>query len=397
MHPAEKLHGVAGDTLDGVNVVLGVTGSIAAVKCVELARELIRRGASVRAVMTDAAQGIVTADALEFATGRDVVTGLTGDVEHVTLCGEDSWGDVLLIAPATANTIGKAARGIDDTPVTSCFSVAAAHMPVVVCPAMHGTMEDNPAVQANLRTLEDWDVTVVASTRAEGKAKLAEIATIVAHVERAVAPQDLTGQRVLVVTGSTAEPLDDVRILTNVSTGRTGMVLAEAAFARGADVTLWMGRRHVEPPHHLEAERFDTVDDLVDRAADVAGFDVVICPAAISDYKPVRETGKISSGRDDLSLNLEATPKLLPLFEDHADGRVVGFKLETDVTVPELIERAESRMKTYGIDMIVANRLEDIDPDARTVHVLAAEDRTEASGTTREVADAVLDRVVALG
>src|SRR6056297_2234813 len=141
--------------LQGVNVALGVSGSIAAVKVVELAHELRRRGAAVRGVMTESAQGIIHPWAVEFATGNDVVTELTGSVEHVELCGREGWADVLLLAPATANTVGKIASAVDDTPVTTCATTAlGADVPVVVAPAMHEPMYDHPGVLDAVGTVE---------------------------------------------------------------------------------------------------------------------------------------------------------------------------------------------------------------------------------------------------
>lgn len=393
MHPADRLRGTASTTLEGRRIVLGISGSIAAVKTVELARELIRLGAEVQAVMTDAARGIVHPDSLAFATGRDVVTRLTGDVEHVTLCGEDGWGDLLLLAPATANTLAKVAAGIDDTPVTSCASVALSHLPILAAPAMHGTMEDNPAVQEAVGKLEAWGVGLVAPVREETKAKLADVETIAAHVERALGPGDLAGRRVLVVTGGTAEPVDDVRTLGNVATGRTGYALAEAAFRRGADVTVWAGTGTQTPPDHLPIQRFTTLDDLLELVPEAAGFDLVLCPAALADYRPARNEGKVPSGRDDAAIDLEPAPKVLPEIREVCDGTVVGFKLETDVDDAELLERAEARRKEHDLDAIVANRLADADPDRRRVHVLTAEDRTEIEGPLAEVADRILTEV----
>src|SRR6056297_2592971 len=165
--------------LAGVNVALGVTGSIAAVKVVELAHELRRRGASVRAVMTDSAQHIVHPWAVEFATDEPVVTEITGAVEHVDLCGRDGWADVFLIAPATANTVGKIAAAVDDSPVTTCATTAlGADVPVVIAPAMHEPMYDHPGVLDAIERTQSWGVEFVPPRIEEGKAKIATIDAI---------------------------------------------------------------------------------------------------------------------------------------------------------------------------------------------------------------------------
>src|SRR6056297_2870270 len=190
--------------LTGVNVVLGVSGSIAAVKTVELAHELRRQGASVRAVMTDSATGIIHPWALEFATDNEVITEITGSVEHVALCGRSGWGDVLLLAPATANTVGKVAAAIDDTPVTTCATTAlGADVPVLVAPAMHEPMYDHPGVLDAIDRVEDWGVDFVAPRVEEGKAKIATEAAIVTAVARATTEQDLADKRIIVTSGAT--------------------------------------------------------------------------------------------------------------------------------------------------------------------------------------------------
>src|SRR6056297_730831 len=209
--------------LDGVNVALGVCGSIAAVKTVELAHELRRRGAAVRAVMTDGARGIVHPWAVEFATDRDVVTELTGAVEHVELCGREGWADVFLIAPATANTVGKIASAVDDTPVTTCATTAmGADVPVVIAPAMHEPMYDHPGVLEAIERVESWGVEFVDPRIEEGKAKIASEEAIVTAVARATTPQDLAGRHVIVTSGATSESIDPIRVLTNRASGATG-------------------------------------------------------------------------------------------------------------------------------------------------------------------------------
>ncbi|WP_324603261.1 flavoprotein, partial [Halarchaeum acidiphilum] len=183
--------------LEGVNVALGVTGSIAAVKVVELAHELRRRGASVRAVMTESARGIIDPRAVAFATEHEVATEITGAVEHVELCGREGWADVYLIAPATANTVGKVAAAVDDTPVTTAATTAlGADVPVVVAPAMHEPMYDHPGVLESLERVESWGVDVVDPRVEEGKAKIATVDAICLDVARAVGERPLDGERV---------------------------------------------------------------------------------------------------------------------------------------------------------------------------------------------------------
>ncbi|MFB6360600.1 MAG: flavoprotein, partial [Halobacteriales archaeon] len=204
--------------LEGVNVALGVTGSIAAVKVVEFAHELRRQGAAVRGVVSPSATGIIHPWAVQFATDNPVVTELTGDVEHIALCGDDGWADVLLIAPATANTIGKMAAAIDDTPVTTCATTAiGADLPVVVAPTMHAPMADHPGVEDAIHRLASWGVRFVEPELAEGKAKLAAEEALVVETARAVGEGRLDGVSIVVTSGATSEPIDPLRTLTNRS------------------------------------------------------------------------------------------------------------------------------------------------------------------------------------
>jgi phosphopantothenoylcysteine decarboxylase/phosphopantothenate--cysteine ligase len=341
--------------LSGVNVALGVTGSIAAVTTVELAHELRRQGAAVRAVTTDAATGIVHPWALEFATENPVVTEITGSVEHVELCGEDGWADVLLVAPATANTVGKVAAAIDDSTVTTCATTAlGAGLPVVVVPAMHEPMYDHPGVADTLDRIASWGVDVVDPRIEEGKAKIAAESAIVTATARAATPDPLAGESVVVTSGATSEPVDPVRVLTNRASGRTGRAVARACHVRGADVTLvhdgpdlpWATVRQVE-----------TAAEMTDAAvAACEDADALVSAAAIADYTVAAADGKIRSGRTDLTLDLEPTPKLIDTVrERHPDLPMVGFKAESGGEDDEMVAAAREVMERAGLSFVVAN------------------------------------------
>jgi phosphopantothenoylcysteine decarboxylase/phosphopantothenate--cysteine ligase len=340
--------------LEGVNVALGVTGSIAAVKTVELAHELRRQGASVRAVTTESAKGIVHPWALEFATGDDVVTEITGRVEHVELCGRDGWADVLLIAPATANTVGKIAAAIDDTPVTTCATTAlGAGVPVVVAPAMHEPMYDHPGVLEALDVLEEWGVSFVDPRVEEGKAKIADEAAIVVETARAAGSGSLAGERVVVTSGATSERIDPVRVITNRASGRTGRAVARACYARGADVVLVRDGPDVP---YADVERVESAAEMLEgvrRHAD--GADALVSAAAISDYTVEASDGKIRSGQD-LTLELEPTPKLIDTVrEEHPDLPVVGFKVETSGDDDAMVTKARETLERADLAFVVAN------------------------------------------
>ncbi|MGI0151348.1 MAG: flavoprotein, partial [Thermoplasmata archaeon] len=213
MHPSRAIRGRRSELLAGRRILLGISGSIAAVEVIRIARELIRHGAHVRAVMSPEATRIVTPEAIHFATGTAPITRLTGEVEHVSWLGPgEDRADLLLLAPATANTLSKIAHGIDDTAVTSCASMAlGGGVPVLVAPAMHEHMARNPAVKENLERLRGWRVELIPSRSEEGEEKLATPEEVAAAVLHRLARGPWVGRSVLVVGGASREPIDEVR------------------------------------------------------------------------------------------------------------------------------------------------------------------------------------------
>lgn len=395
MHPSEAIKASEGEELLGKTVVLAVCGSIAAVEAVKLARELIRHGADLHAVMSEAAQWIVHPNALEFATGRKPITSLDGSVQHVDLCGGKGEADLLLIAPATANTVSKIAHGIDDTPVTTFATTAlGAGLPLVVAPAMDASMYAHPVVRENLERLRALGVELVDPLLEEGKAKLAEPEAIAARVMRRLGPRDMEGTRVLVIAGASEEPLDDVRVISAVSSGETGVELARAAFLRGAEVDLWMGRSTHPLPPPLRAWRFQTLDDLLAKVEGV-DHDLVAVPAALSDYVPERREGKIPSTKDALALELAPGPRVLTRLRKAVRGTLVGFKLESGVARKELVKRATARLEELDLDFIVGNDRGKVKEGATEVVLVDRKGRwREFKGTKRAVADALWSAIL---
>jgi len=327
--------------LSGTNVVVGVTGSIAAVRTVEFVHELRRAGATVRAVMSPDARNIVHPWAVEFATEHEVVTELTGAVEHVAYCGVDGWADVLVIAPATANTVGKVAAAVDDTPVTTCATTAlGAGLPVVVVPAMHEPMYDHPGVADALDRLESWGVAFVEPRLEAGKAKIATDEAIVTGVARAVSDRSLAGRSVVVTAGATVESIDPIRTLSNRSSGATGRAVARACHVRGAEVTLIHGTPEADADalaadvHYAEFVPVESAAEMTAAAVHACeDADALVSAAAISDYTVPTAEEKIRSGQESLTLELEPTPKLLDSVRaEQPDLPVVGFKAETSAS-----------------------------------------------------------------
>ncbi len=379
--------------LAGVRIALGVAGSIAAVKTVELAHELRRQGAEVRAVTTPAADGIIHPWAIEYATDNPVVTEITGGVEHVELCGRDGWADVFLVAPATANTVGKIAGAIDDTPVTTTATTAlGAGLPVVVVPAMHEPMYDHPGVLDALDQLEQWGVSLVDPRIEEGKAKIAEETAIVTEVARATTPQSLADRTVIVTSGATTESIDPIRTLSNRASGRTGREVARACYARGGDVVLVHDGPDVP---WATVEQVETAAEMLAAVLDHAGdADALVSAAAISDYTVETSPEKIRSGQDELTLQLTPTPKLIDtLRETEPDLPIVGFKAESDGD--ELVEQARAIQDRADLSFVVGNETT-VMGETETAAVLVDGEQTERfEGSKRELADVVAERLAA--
>ena len=380
--------------LEGVNVALGVSGSIAAVKVVELAHELRRHGAAVRAVMTESARNIVHPWAAEFATDREAVTEITGGVEHVELCGRDGWADVLLLAPATANTVGKVAAAVDDTPVTTCATTAlGAGVPVVVAPAMHEPMYDHPGVLEAIGKLEAWGVSFVDPRIEEGKAKIATEDAVVTGVARATTPATLDGERVVVTSGATTESIDPIRTLSNRASGKTGRAVARACHVRGADVTLIHDGPEV---HYADVRRVESAEEMRDAALDAAAdADAFVSAAAISDFTVEAADEKIRSGQS-ITLELEPAPKIVDAVRDaRPDLPVVGFKAETSGDDDAMVDRARELMDRVGLAFVVANDASVMGGDESRALVVRADEAAEFVGSKAALGERVADELAA--
>ncbi|WFN35298.1 bifunctional phosphopantothenoylcysteine decarboxylase/phosphopantothenate--cysteine ligase CoaBC [Methanogenium sp. S4BF] len=371
-------------TLAGKEIVLGITGSIAAVDGVKLAHALRRCGADVQGVMTDAACGILHPDAITYATGHETLTRCGGLVEHVTYCGDGGSADLLLIAPATANTICKIAHGIDDTPVTTFATTAiGSGMPVILVPAMHESMYRHPGVCACLETLKTWGITVVDPRIEEGKAKIANIDTIVHETERVLSGMPLRGKSVLITSGPCRERLDDVRVLTTRSSGRMGKELAREASRLGAEVWL-VHADTLSVPHvrNVYAESAGGMRESILSLCAEQTFDYYISAAAISDFAPAPYEGKIPSGQT-ISIDLLPRPKIIQdvMQAKNRPKKVVGFKLGWN-------SREEARhLLDAGADMVAANTPDALGAETGAYELMTTETSVHAEGTKAEVAE----------
>jgi phosphopantothenoylcysteine decarboxylase/phosphopantothenate--cysteine ligase len=395
-HPTLDLAGTVSESLKGKKIVLAVTGSIAAVETVKLARELIRRGAVVQGVMSQAAQTIIHPYALQYATGRQVITEITGDVVHVAYCGErkDAY-DLLLIAPCTANTISKIASGIDDTPVTTFATTAiGSKIPVLIVPAMHGSMYDHRIVQENIDKLEQIGIKFLMPKREEHIAKIPDNAEIVLNVERILSNSPLRGKRVLITSGPNFEEIDPIRVLTSRSTGRMGIELALEAFRQGAEVTV-VHKDIIGVPGIRDVFAESAMDMMEAVLAELRqGYDIYVSAAAISDFTVEKARDKISSAGT-LTITMQPTPKIIDRVRHEFPGVfIVAFKADT-VDEAELVRRAEHRLEESGANLIVANRFGGVrDSSVNDVFIIRYDAPTaHISGKKSAIATAIMSAV----
>ncbi len=397
-------------TLEKRCVVLGVTGGIAAYKAAEIVSRLKKLGADVRVIMTKNACEFITPLTLETLSVNPVVCDTferarTWEVEHIALAAR---ADLFLIAPATANIMAKMAAGLADDMLST--TVLATHAPILLAPAMNTAMWENPVTQENREKLARRGVRFVGPAEGHlacgttGKGHIASVEDIVSQACALLCPvRDLQGRRVLVTAGPTREPLDPVRYLTNRSSGKMGYALAEAAAARGAEVTLLTGPVSLDVPAGVTALRFETTQDLFALAlAHAPEQDVVIQAAAPADYRAQTVAlHKIKKADGEpLTLSLVENPDVAKALGGRKrPGQIfVGFAAETD----DVLAHARQKLERKRLDLIVANDVTrpgaGFDVDTNIVTLVSHEDIRELPILSkREVADRILDRVLELG
>jgi len=382
---------------------VGVTGSIAAYKSAELVRKLKQRGAEVTAVMTPAASQFISPLTLETLSGKPVASELfpatrRPDILHISLA---KWADLMVVAPATANIIGKVAAGIADELLATV--IMATQAPVLFAPAMNTAMFSNPILTANISKLRQYGYQFVEpevgelASGEEGKGRLAPIETILEAIEKLSSrSSELSGKKVLVTAGRTEEDLDPVRFLTNRSSGKMGYALASEAKSRGADVVLVSGPSHLPSPPGV---RFISVRNAEQMSQKVkhwfAWCDVLLMAAAVADFRPRKKAAsKIKKVRE-LSLELEKTPDILLEVKPLKGNKIIaGFALETE----DGLANARQKLKTKGLDFIVLNTPAALGADTNQATILGADGQTEQlpQMSKQGVARRILDRVVVL-
>ncbi|MGP3667418.1 MAG: bifunctional phosphopantothenoylcysteine decarboxylase/phosphopantothenate--cysteine ligase CoaBC [Candidatus Bathyarchaeota archaeon] len=361
-HPSKDILGSKSTKLYGKRVALCITGSIALTTAPKVARELMRMGAEVFPVMSPMAQKMLNPDVLEWATGNKPVVEMNGSIDFLSLTESSGKVDLVLIAPATLNTIGKLASGINDTPVTALVLAAySAGIPILVVPAMHKVLYEYPINKDNIEKLKKLGFEFIEPRIEEGKAKIADVEVIVEAVVKRLAVKDMDGLKVLVAAGPTYEYIDPIRIITNKSSGRMGVALASEASRRGAEVTLIYGPGIVRPPTNIKVVNVETSNEMADTVLSQLkseNYHLFISAAAVADFTPIESYNQKVSTDDTLMLDLKLKPTLKIVKEAKKVSPktfVVGFKAEYNLSDEELVERAYKRLKSANIDLIVAN------------------------------------------
>ncbi|WP_182126208.1 MULTISPECIES: bifunctional phosphopantothenoylcysteine decarboxylase/phosphopantothenate--cysteine ligase CoaBC [Nitrosopumilus] len=358
-HPSLDIVSSHGVELTGKKIVLCVAGSVAAYKAIELARLLMRHGANVTCVASGAATKLIQPDYFKWATGNNVITKLTGKLEHIKLADYNQ-SDLVIVYPATANTLGKLANGIDDTPISTVLTVGfGSKIPILMCLAMHESMYNNLAVKKNIEFLKN-KIQFLKPKMIEGKAKAPEPEDILEFVLKKFGfSSTLQNKKVLMTAGPTIEYIDPVRVITNLSSGKTGVSLASELISAGAKITLIYGPGNENPPRGAKVINVATNKEMLDATKKELKkkYDIVIMAAAVSDYTPENTSkSKIKSNKKSLTIRLKKAPKIIDQVKKiQKNTMLVGFKAEINLSKSALIKSAKTKLKESDADLIIAN------------------------------------------
>lgn len=390
--------------LKGKTILIGVTGSIAAYKSATLAHLLAKQGANVNVVMTKNATEIIAPLTFERLTNNKCITETFDkttqyDVKHISLAKS---ADIVVIAPATANIIGKLANGIADDMLST--TVMACKCPIYIAPAMNTNMYENPIVQDNIKKLKSFGYNFIdpysglLACGDVGKGKMEEPEKIAEYVYRELAyEKDLKGMKILVTAGATAEPIDPVRYITNHSTGKMGCALAKQAMLRGADVTLVCANMSVEPPMFVNVVRAVTAEDMFNSVKEsYDSCDVVIKAAAVADYTPKTVAdNKVKKKDGELSIELKRTTDILKYLGENKGNHILcGFSMETE----NMLENSKAKLNKKNLDMIIANNLKvkgaGFGTDTNVITIITKNDINELPIMTKsEAANNILNKI----
>lgn len=394
--------------LQGKTVLLGVTGSIAAYKIASLASALKKLHADVHVIMTQNATNFINPITFESLTGNKCLVdtfdrNFQFQVEHVSIAKK---ADVVMLAPASANVIGKIAHGIADDMLTTTIMACKCH--VMVSPAMNTNMYENPILQNNLSILRNFGYEIIEPASGylacgdTGTGKMPEPETLLAYIIREIAREkDMKGKKVLITAGPTQESIDPVRYITNHSSGKMGYALAKMAMLRGAEVTLVSGPTAIEPPMFVDVVSIKTAKEMYD--AVTSAFDkqdIVIKAAAVADYRPAHVSDeKVKKKDDQMSIELERTDDILKYLGEHkrADQFLCGFSMETQ----NMIENSRAKLKKKNLDMIAANNVKTegagFQGDTNVITLITPKEEIQLELMSKEAAaDKILDQILLL-
>ncbi len=391
--------------LQGKHIVLGVTGSIAAFKIASLASMLKKRGADITVIMTQNATNFINPITFESLTGNKCLVdtfdrNFQHSVEHVSLAKQT---DVVLVAPASANVIAKAAHGIADDMLTT--TLLACQCPKIFAPAMNTRMYQNPIVQDNMNLLQRYGMEVIMPATGylacgdTGEGKMPEPELLMEYIIKALCPKDMEGVRVLVTAGATREKIDPVRYITNHSTGKMGYAIARAAMLRGAQVTLVSGKTELEPPMGVCVINIESAAEMAEAVKGCAGTqDIIIKAAAVADYRPrYAADEKVKKKDDEMQLELERTEDILGFLGAHKkEGQFLcGFSMETE----HMLENSRMKLEKKNLDLIVANNLKQagagFGTDTNIVTLISPENTVQLPLMSKEeVSDKLLTHIM---
>jgi len=377
-----------GEHLQGKSIALCISGGIAAIEAPKIARHLRRYGAEVRAYVSPSTYEFVGKAALEWGTGQEVVDRLSGMAEHICL------DDLVLVTPATLNTVNKMFSGIADNPMMTLIgSALGKKVPVYIAPTMHESMYQNPFLLDNLARAEKYGVHVFAPRIEEGKAKMPHIDTIVAAVCRELSNGPLKGKKMLVTGGPTAGKLDDVRRLTTIFSGELGVLIAKEAYLRGADVKLLLGKTKMPIPEYLPLQFHGDYEEYRQNvfAELERGYDIGIFSAAVADYIPSEVyQGKIPSQGELKSIPVKQTAKVIAeVRQRFQELYMATFKYECGLTREELLAIARGRVER-GYQLVVANRGEDMVGGEHKAYIVGKEEVLAEPWSKREIAQQLM-------
>ena len=413
-HPSKDIKGILGEELNSKKIVICVTASVACYKAIDLIRTFVRHGAEVFVVMSKAVEKFMSKDYFLWASGNSVISELSGELEHVRMANYNS-SDLIVVYPCTANTIGKFANGIDDTPVTSILSIAlGAKIPIIIAPAMHEAMYYNPIIKSNIRKLESFGIIFSTPLLEEDKAKVAPIDLVylqsldliksinnnkvnsinlytntqwnffckdstdmLSRLEEKDLLSYFRKKKILISAGSTIEYIDPIRIISNTSSGKMGLSLVKNALNFELDVTILKGMTQIDeefkkfskrsnPPLLIETKTSNQMAEALSSEMEKKNYDIVILAAAVADFKPSYfSSEKIPTDNDSIDIKLVPTIKIVDTVKHiQKDAYLVAFKAEYNTGYDVLLEKSWKKLVQSGADLIIAN---DIGPSQPTI------------------------------